>query len=216
MQITGQMPVAEDERPPNRQQQRREASYRALIDSAMHQFHNRGYAVTTIQDIVELTPYTHGSFYHHFKNKEDCFWEVIAERENARPEWYRLPETLDVKTTSLEELLAQVFAGFAKNLQGLNVWVLVMVDFYQQHRGDPEVEERLAKVYGGWQRELRLFIETLRAGGWITKNSDPALLAMEIFAYQEGLAAHTSMYSIDRETFNSATVDGIVALLKRG
>ena len=200
----------------NRQHERRQASYRALIDSAMHQFHNRGYAATTIQDIVELTPYTHGSFYHHFKNKEDCFWKVIAEREKARPEWWRITEGLDPKSTSLEQLLQQVFAGFAKGLQGLNVWVLVMVDFFQQSRGDPEIQARLAEIYEGWQNELRQFVANVQAGGWIAEDRDPSLLAMEIFAYQEGLATHASLYSIDPETFNAATIDGIVALLARG
>lgn len=201
---------------PNRQRQRREASYRALIDSAMHQFHNRGYAATTIQDIVELTPYTHGSFYHHFRNKEECFWKVIAEREQARPEWWRITETLDPRTSSLEQLLVRVFANFAEGLQGLNVWVLVMVDFHQQHRHDPEIRTRLAEIYRGWQNELRQFIANLQAGGWIPEDPDPSLLAIEVFAYQEGLAAHASLYSIDRETFNAATIDGIVALLRRG
>lgn len=201
---------------PNRQQQRREASYNALIESAMRQFHDRGYAATTLQDIVEDTPYTHGAFYHHFKNKEDCFWHVIAFRERSRGEWYTLPMRLDPATTSLEELLDRVFAGFAESQKGRNLWVLAMVEFFQQHRDDPETRRRLAEIYDGWQRDLQQFVSNLQTGGWIPTDQDPAVLATQIFAYGEGFNTHGSVYSLDPTAAQAAKIDGLAKLLAPG
>ena len=201
---------------PNRQQQRREASYKAMIDSAQRCFHDRGYAATTIQDIVEGTPHTHGAFYHHFKNKEDCFWQVIAYREQARGEWYKLPLVVDRASTSLEELLNQVFAGFSETLERRNLWVLTMVDFFAQHRDDPEARRRLAEIYNGWRREIRQFVSNLQTGGWIATDQDPDLLAAQIFAHGEGTDVHASVYSLDPTAAQAAKVNGLVKLLAPG
>jgi len=55
---------------------KRDASYNALVRSATHRFQAKGYAATTVADIVAGTGYTPGAFYHLFANKADCFWHV--------------------------------------------------------------------------------------------------------------------------------------------
>src|SRR5581483_8699344 len=91
---------------PNKQQLRREASYKALVESALRQFQLRGYAATTVNEIVEPTPYSPGAFYYHFDNKTDCFWHVVAYRETLRGEWYEIPEDVTPANTSLAEVVA--------------------------------------------------------------------------------------------------------------
>ena len=88
-----------------------------------------------------------------------------------------------------------------------------MVDFHQQHRHDAAAQAGLATFYDRWVNELEQFITALQAGGWVPAVRDPALLATEAFAYQEGLAAHAALYSLDAETFNTAVIDGLLALL---
>ncbi|HEX3737923.1 MAG TPA: TetR family transcriptional regulator [Solirubrobacterales bacterium] len=51
-------------------QQKREASHAALVDSAMHRFHEQGYAATRVEDIVAGTGYSSGAFYFHFNPEE--------------------------------------------------------------------------------------------------------------------------------------------------
>ena len=83
----------------NRQQLRREASYKALVESALRRFQLRGYAATTVNDIVEPTPYSAGAFYYHFANKTDCFWHVVDYRERLRGEWYVVPVGMTPENT---------------------------------------------------------------------------------------------------------------------
>jgi AcrR family transcriptional regulator len=201
------------EQPKNKQQLRREASYRALLDSAMESFADRGYAVTTLEDIVGPTPYTVGAFYYHFTNKADCFWHVIEHREQLRERWQGFPADFDPSKATLAEMIDRALGDLAADMRGRTAWVLVMVDFFQQHRNDPEMRPQFAAIYERWLGELATFVEALQAGGWVDPDRDPNMLATKALAYHEGLAAHANLYSIDPTTFQTALKQGLVELL---
>jgi len=195
---------------------KREASYQALIESAVRVFHTRGYAATTVADIVAGTGYTAGAFYHHFSGKAECFWHVIEHRERQRGDWTSIAAQVDRATNSLEQLLVQVFARFAASMGGYAEWVLVMVDFFQQHRDDAESLARLARIYGHWRDDIRRFVESLVANGWIEPVSDPALLAQQMFAFGEGIIVHRELYgrAEGAAALDRALIDGLVKLLR--
>lgn len=180
-------------------QHKREASYTALVEAAMREFHSRGYAATRVEDIVAGTGYTRGTFYFHFANKTECFWHVIEHRERLRGNWARVADDLDPSTTSVEEVVRLAFASFEQTLGGLRDWVMVMVDFYGQHRDDDDVRQRLDGVYDRWHAELTGFVRELQARGWVDRERDPDVLALQIFAAAEGFFVHRVMYSIGRD-----------------
>jgi AcrR family transcriptional regulator len=198
---------------PNKQQLRREASYNALVDSALRLFQERGYAATTVSDIVEPTPYSAGAFYYHFANKADCFWQVVEHREQLRGEWWTIPEAMTPATTSLTAVIADALGRLARSLRGHTAWTLVMVDFYQQHRDDPEIRARLAELYDSWREQVGRFMESLQAGGWVEPGRDPMLLATQVLAFQEGLSTHANVFSFDGSLLEAASVDGLTRLL---
>jgi len=191
-------------------QERREVSLEALVRSAMRQFQERGYAATRVEDIVEGTGYTSGAFYFHFKNKADCFSQVVALRERLRGDWPdQILEGLDPASTSLELVVRQALAHFAATEAGISAWVLVMVDFHQQNRNDPAAQAQLAEIYRRWHAELARFISGLQKGGWIDPDRDPALLAKQVFAYSEGMIVHSNLYQLDA----TGHLDGLLRLL---
>jgi AcrR family transcriptional regulator len=53
---------------------------RALIDAAAHLIAKRGYHGTTVNDVVERSGLSKGTFYWHFKTKEDLLHAVLEER----------------------------------------------------------------------------------------------------------------------------------------
>lgn len=200
---------------PTKWEQKRAASRKAIIDSAVRRFHDDGYAATRVEDIVAGTGYTKGAFYVHFANKLECFLAAMEYREAKRGDWFAIPDGFDAKRTPLEDVLRAVFARFNETLDGLNAWVLAMVDCYQQHRDDAEVRAELEQVYARWQDELRRFIAALQRGGWIRAEQDVALLAVEAFAFVEGLTTHGRMYRIELARYEAALYDGLLALLGR-
>jgi AcrR family transcriptional regulator len=177
-------------------QRKREASYSALVEAAMRQFHMHGYAATRVADIVAEAGYTSGAFYFHFANKTECFWHVIEHRERLRGNWARVADDLDPSTASLEDVLARTFAGFEQALGGVRDWVMVMVDFHGQHRDDDDVRRRLGGVYERWHVELVEFVRELQARGWVDQARDADVLASQIFAAAEGFFVHRVLYGV--------------------
>jgi AcrR family transcriptional regulator len=198
---------------PNKQQLRREASYKALIESALRLFQERGYAAATVNEIVEPTPYSAGAFYYHFDNKTDCFWQVVAYREELRGEWYVIPDGMDPANTTLTEVTADALGRLAKSLHGHTAWTLVMVDFFQQHRDEADTRARLAELHEGWRDQVSRFMRNLQAGAWIDSDRDPDLMAVQVLAFQEGLSTHKNVFSFGDELFQRASVDGLTRLL---
>ncbi len=46
-------------------------SKRKLLDAAMHVIRSKGYTATRVEDVCEEAGLTKGSFFHHFKSKEE-------------------------------------------------------------------------------------------------------------------------------------------------
>ena len=59
------------------QLERREATIRALEESAQHLFEAVGFAGTTIDAIVARAAVAKGAFYHHYRSKESIFANVV-------------------------------------------------------------------------------------------------------------------------------------------
>ena len=180
----------------------------------MRQFAAQGFAATRVEDIVEAAGYTRGAFYFHFQNKLDCFWAVVEHRERLRGDWAATAtEGLDSATASLRDVLARTFARFAESDRGVSDWVLVMVDFFQQHRDVPGIQQRLAAIYAVWQGNIRRFVVALQQGGWVDSDADAALLATQVFAFVEGLSVHARLYGLTPDQQGRALYAGLLRLL---
>jgi TetR/AcrR family transcriptional repressor of nem operon len=49
-----------------------------LLDAALHVIRAKGYAATTVDDICHHAGVTKGSFFHHFKSKDDLALDAVA------------------------------------------------------------------------------------------------------------------------------------------
>lgn len=62
----------------------RHESKTKLLDAALHVIRARGYTATRIEDICDEAGLTKGSFFHHFKSKEELalaaaeYWETVS------------------------------------------------------------------------------------------------------------------------------------------
>jgi AcrR family transcriptional regulator len=75
----------------NRFERRRQKTRQALREAAAALVVEKGYDAVTIQDITERADVGLGTFYLHFKNKEEIIWTVIRETfeeaERASRQW---------------------------------------------------------------------------------------------------------------------------------
>jgi AcrR family transcriptional regulator len=58
---------------------RAEATRRALLASARELFGDKGYAATSVDEVVRHAGVTKGALYHHFKDKDQLFRAVVEE-----------------------------------------------------------------------------------------------------------------------------------------
>jgi AcrR family transcriptional regulator len=54
-----------------------ESTRRAVLDAARQAFGERGYAATSVDEIVRRAGLTKGALYHHFRDKDDLFLAVV-------------------------------------------------------------------------------------------------------------------------------------------
>jgi AcrR family transcriptional regulator len=65
------------------QSERREATIAALDRAAQQLFEARGFAGTTVDDIVAKAGVAKGAFYHHYQSKESVFTKVLEGVQSA-------------------------------------------------------------------------------------------------------------------------------------
>lgn len=81
--------------------QSRHESKTKLLDAALHAIRGNGYAATTVDDICREAGVTKGSFFHHFKSKDDlalsavAHWQAMTEELFAAAPYRRLQDPLD-------------------------------------------------------------------------------------------------------------------------
>jgi AcrR family transcriptional regulator len=63
------------------QAERSEATRRRILDAGRDLFSERGWAATTIDEIVRAAGVTKGALYHHFRDKTDVLRAVYEEQE---------------------------------------------------------------------------------------------------------------------------------------
>jgi TetR/AcrR family transcriptional regulator, transcriptional repressor for nem operon len=72
-----------------------------LLDAALHVIRAKGYSATRIEDICEAAGLTKGSFFHHFKSKEDLalaaadHFASMADRRFAAAPYQQAADPLD-------------------------------------------------------------------------------------------------------------------------
>jgi TetR/AcrR family transcriptional regulator, transcriptional repressor for nem operon len=73
----------------------------ALLDTALAVFRVKGYAATRVEDICEAAELTKGSFFHHFKSKEDFavaaaeHWISVTSAVFVSAKYRTLPDPLE-------------------------------------------------------------------------------------------------------------------------
>src|ERR1700680_820983 len=79
----------------------RHESKTKFLDAALHVIRVKGYTATRIEDICEAAGLTKGSFFHHFKSKEELaltaaeHWGVVTGGVFASAPYRTLPAPLD-------------------------------------------------------------------------------------------------------------------------
>jgi TetR/AcrR family transcriptional repressor of nem operon len=79
----------------------RHESKTRLLDAALRVIRTKGYTATRIEDVCEAAELTKGSFFHHFKSKEElaleaaAYWDAVTGGLFVAASYHGLPTALD-------------------------------------------------------------------------------------------------------------------------
>ncbi|MDG0809838.1 helix-turn-helix domain-containing protein [Cohnella rhizosphaerae] len=135
----------QEERPvckKNKFQLKREATYRLLVEAGWHCFAEKGYASTTLSDIVARTGHTKGAFYGHFQSKEQLFMHVLDFQIERTDGWWDIPRDYSPSDFTLEEVIGFTLVRLGELMMGIDNWIVTLVDFYQQTKRDEAMQQQ--------------------------------------------------------------------------
>jgi AcrR family transcriptional regulator len=128
---------------PNKNELRTKATRELLLRAAETIYVRDGYEGAELGEIASLAGRTKGAIYGHFKNKEDLFIALFAERMRLHAN--RMYELLR-DSTSTEQNLKIFRAFYVGTLEDKN-WSLLLLEFKLFAIRHPESKERLRKAH---------------------------------------------------------------------
>jgi AcrR family transcriptional regulator len=177
-----------------------------LVGTAMRLFAEKGYASTSIADILAAASANSGSLYHFFPTKQHVLIEVLrAYRDGIGA------ALLDPAWQGVDDPLERVFALLAHYRAAL-----IATDFFygcpigslalELHEPDPPVRELIAANFDGWVRAVEdCFVA---AGDRLPSATDRHALAVFTLTVMEGAVMQARTYR------TIAAFDQSVAMLR--
>ncbi len=135
-----------------------------ILLAAIQEFSTKGFAATTIEDIVKASGISKPALYYHFKNKEELFKAVLMEVHRRSMEWMDEIEKQDLDFKSLlreivrlYQLIMQQHPSIARMMLFLKLEHKKTSPLWQFHRGlIQERIERFTKIIDKSTAKVRI------------------------------------------------------------
>lgn len=125
-----------------------------LLDAALTVVRAKGYTATRIEDICAAAGLTKGSFFHHFRSKDDlalaavAHWDAMTGDAFARASYHDLPDPLD-RLLGYLDFRKELLAG---DLPDFTCFVGTIVQ--EAYRTRPDIVAACARSIAGHARTL--------------------------------------------------------------
>lgn len=172
-----------------------------IIMAAMQLFWEKGYASTSIADILKAADANSGSLYHFFPGKQDVLLAVLdaylagIDEMLLKPLWAGVPDPID-----------RVFAllgGYRRLLTTTDCQYGCPIGYLalELHEPDPPVRERLAANFSQWVDRIETCLD--QAGDRLPADLDRRALAHFVLTTMEGAVMQARTYR-SIETFDQS------------
>jgi AcrR family transcriptional regulator len=190
----------------------------SLMDAGLKLFAEKGFDGASVKDIeaeVGLTPGS-GSFYRHFKSKEDLMEQVVHREIEKVRSWRDLRER--ATGGSLGDRRAELIMSFRMSLIGLNeIKPLIMLLGREYGQGRfPELMQQLRQLLVDESVEFQSeeYAEDMKNG--ILKGNDPEVLSSVLMSALVGYHLSNTFFEsapagIDSDRFVEGLVDLVMA-----
>lgn len=101
----------------SKQQRKSKATKEKIFQAAKAILKKKGYEELSIKNICEEAGVSNGSFYHHFKTKDDLLSYYIEEQPSINPDVLELPEN----ASEAKEAIIRVYLNYVEYCEELGV-----------------------------------------------------------------------------------------------
>lgn len=101
----------------SKQQQKSKETKERIFKAAKHILQKKGYEELSIKNICEEAGVSNGSFYHHFKTKDDLLSYYIEDQPTINPELLDMPRNVD----EAKHAIIEVYLNYVSYCRELGV-----------------------------------------------------------------------------------------------
>ena len=165
-----------------------------IVQSALDVFHEFGYHATGVQAIVDHAGVPKGSFYNHFKSKDDLGLEVL----DAYWKQYEPVRNLlrDTTQSPLDRVDAHL-AAFSVTPNGC-----LIGNFTGEMANIPKFREALQDLFAGWIDDIEFCIAQGQQDGTIRSDESARALAEFVVTSLEGSVLKRKISKDERNVIN--------------
>jgi len=172
----------------------------SIIHESLKLFSLKGFASSSIHDIISAAGTSKGGFYNHFSSKEELFHETLIE---ARKIWrernlHNLDQAQDpiAKIKTLLENYRDRYLIDASNFPGGCIFIILSVELGDQA---PHLSREVQKGFIGLKGMINRFLDESRELGLLKTAVDTGTITEIIF---NGMLGASISYSADKSIEN--------------
>lgn len=160
-----------------------------LVEAAISLFSERGFATTTVQEIVERAEVTKGAFYHHFGTKEDVLFHIY---EVFVTEHLEAAEAVMASELSPSDTLVRLMEETARTVAMFRKYTAIIVGELRLLNDERLNSGRFGELNAKQARIIEFWVQTIERGITTGEFTAPvpdtralafALLGMPLFTY---------------------------------
>ena len=154
-----------------------------ILRAGLDQFHRVGFNGSSVEDITNLAEVPKGSFYNHFKSKEDLAVEVIDRYVEEGPQLI-----LDDDTVAPLKRLKAYFSALGQEFVDSGFKKGCLLGNFSSELADHSapVRRRLEGAFDNWVRRLAVVIKEAQKTGDVDSKLKPEQLAGVLLSAFEG------------------------------
>ena len=161
-----------------------------ILDIAYEAIVHKGFAGTSIEELVEAAGITKSGFFYHFQDKNDLARQLL---DRFLAEDRAVMDKLSERARALADdplqsflIFLNLYAELADDMDGLHPGCLVASVVYQDHLFDREVRRLNAEGVRAWRRRFLAWLEEIAAAHPPERPVDLEALADGISVVVEG------------------------------
>ncbi|WP_339254098.1 TetR/AcrR family transcriptional regulator [Paenibacillus sp. FSL P2-0136] len=178
-----------------------------ILDQALELFVQKGYAATSMEDIVKHTGVSKGSIYYHFSSKDDLFVSMV---EKINREWVEEWSEIRRQFPEVGSRLMGASLHFVNSFQSPLTKVAEEFSMNMQD-GYEEIHQRLIEIS---MVQIEVFTEIFREGmeQQVFTKADPGKLAVLFTSMLSGLTLYPQVFP--KDGMHQHTQEAVAALLE--